>query len=111
METIKDGSTANITIAEGKYLVGETGKYDFYFTLNPDAIYMAYTVPSGVCNTYTPATDAPLYNLLQLLYRVNVSPCLRSTPSSIYSAVFSVLITKPLPHTGSPTFPPATPCV
>lgn len=64
METIKDGSTANITIAEGKYLVGETGKYDFYFTLNPDAIYMAYTIPSGVCNTYTPATDAPLYNLL-----------------------------------------------
>lgn len=64
METIKDGSTANITIAEGKYIVGETGKYDFYFTLNPDAIYMAYTIPSGVCNTYTPATDAPLYNLL-----------------------------------------------
>lgn len=64
IETIKDGSTANITIAEGKYLVGETGKYDFYFTLNPDAIYMAYTIPSGVCNTYTPATDAPLYNLL-----------------------------------------------
>lgn len=64
METIKGGSTANITIAEGKYLVGETGKYDFYFTLNPDAIYMAYTIPSGVCNTYTSATDAPLYNLL-----------------------------------------------
>lgn len=64
IEPLKEGSTPNITIAEGKYLVGETGKYDFYFTLNPDEIYIAYTIPSGVCNTYTPATDAPLYNLL-----------------------------------------------
>ncbi len=64
IEPLKDGSTSNITIAEGKYLVGETGKYDFYFTLNPDEIYIACTTSTGMGNAYTPATNAPLYNLL-----------------------------------------------
>ncbi len=66
IENIKEGSTENITIADGKYLVGETGKYDIYFTLAPDAIYIGYTAttPTEVVNAGTPDANAPVYNLL-----------------------------------------------
>ena len=66
IENIKEGSTDKITIADGKYLAGETGKYDIYFTLAPDAIYIGYTAttPTEVVNAGTPAANAPVYNLL-----------------------------------------------
>lgn len=66
IENIKEGSTENITIADGKYLAGETGEYDIYFTLNPDAVYIGYTAttPTEVVNAGTPDADAPIYNLL-----------------------------------------------
>lgn len=66
IENIKEGSTENITIADGKYLAGETGKYDIYFTLAPDAIYIGYTAstPTEVVNAGTPDANAPVYNLL-----------------------------------------------
>ena len=67
---IKDGSTTNITIDTEKntYVVGATGKYDFYFTLalNADAIYIAYTepTPTEVIDANIPDANAPVYNLL-----------------------------------------------
>lgn len=64
IEPLKEGSTSNITIADGKYQVGESGLYDIYFTLNPDAIYIGYRVPTNVVETTAPVANAPMYNLL-----------------------------------------------
>lgn len=67
IEPLKEGSTNNISIADGKYQVGASGLYDIYFTLNPDAIYIGFRIPTNVTETTAPLSNEPMYNSLGVL--------------------------------------------